>query len=435
MSSILIVLLGFAFFFLLVFLRMPFGFAFIFSGFTGLVLLKGFNTSLAALGAIPYSAVAIYVMVALPLFILMGQFAFNSGISRELFDAAYKSVGRAPGGVALATNLACTAFAACTGSSLASAATMGVIALPELKKRNYDLKLATGCIAAGGTLGVLIPPSTMFIIYGFLTEQSIGRLFIAGMIPGLLLSTLFSMWILIACLRNPKLGPPGPAYPWRQTLASIKGIWGMVGLFLLIIGGLYFGIFTPSEAGGIGAFGAFMLGVLRRRLTWNAFVISLRETTVNTCFILILLVGVTIFNAFLVHAGFTQLLQDWVASLQLSPYLVLIIILLIYIPMGMFMDTLAMLLLTTPIFFPIVTSLGFDPIWYGVIMVIIIEAALITPPVGMNCFVLSKVDPDIPLSLIFRGTAPYFFLMMLCLAILIVFPDIALFLPNLMMKG
>lgn len=209
----------------------------------------------------------------------------------------------------------------------------------------------------------------------------------------------------------------------------------MVGLFFLIIGGLYFGIFTPSEAGGIGAFGAFALGVLRRRLDWRAFVISLRETTINTCFILILLVGVTLFNAFLVHAGFTQLLQDWVDSLQLSRYLVLVVILLIYLPMGMFMDTLAMLLLTTPIFFPIITSLGFDPIWYGVIMVIIIEAALITPPVGMNCFVLSKVDPDIPLSLIFRGIAPYFVLMMVCVAILIIFPQIALFLPNLMMKG
>lgn len=430
-----IVLIGFLVFFLLVFLRMPFGFAFVFTGFMGLVYLKGLNAALAALGTIPYSAVAIYVMVALPLFILMGQFAFNSGISRDLYDATYKLIGRAPGGIALATNLACTAFAACTGSSLASAATMGIIALPEMKKRGYDMELATGCVAAGGTLGILIPPSTMFIIYGYLTEQSIGRLFIAGILPGLLLSGLFCLWILFSCIRNPKLGPPGPTFPLRETLSSLKGIWGMLALFILVIGGLYVGIFTPSEAGGVGAFGAFALGVFRRRLSWDAFVASLKETTINTCFILILLVGVSLFNAFLVHAGFTKILQDWVLSLHWSRYLLLSLIIFLYIPMGMFMDTLAMLLLTVPIFFPIITSLGFDPIWFGVIIVILVEAALLTPPVGMNCFVISKITPDVPLSRIFRGIIPFFIMMLLTIVVLTIFPEIALYLPRLMMKG
>lgn len=435
MSPIVIVLIGFAFFFLLVFLRMPFGFAFVFTGIAGLAFLKGFKVALATLGTMPYSSVAIYVMVALPLFILMGQLAYNSGISRELFDAAYKSVGRAPGGVALATNIACTAFAACTGSSLASAATMAVIALPELKKRGYDLKMATGCIAAGGTLGVLIPPSTMFIIYGFLTEQSIGRLFIAGILPGLLLSALFSLYILAACMKDRTLGPPGPAYPLRETLVALKGISGMLCLFLIVIGGLYFGVFTPSEAGGVGAFGAFALGIIKRKLSLKTFILSLKETTLNTCFMLILLVGVNIFNAFLVHAGFTRLLQGWVSSLDMPPYFVLSVILFLFIPMGMFMDTFAMLMLTTPIFYPIVVSLGFDPIWYGVATVLLIEAALITPPVGLNCFVISKIDREVPLSTIFRGIVPFFFLMMVCLVLLVIFPQIALVLPNLMMKG
>jgi C4-dicarboxylate transporter DctM subunit len=434
-SPLTIVLLGFALFFLLVFLRMPFGFAFIFSGLAGLVFLKGLKITLVTLGAIPYSSVSNYVMVALPLFILMGQFAFNSGISGDLYSAAHKLVGRAPGGIALATNFASTAFAACTGSSLASAATMATIALPEMKSRNYDMRLATGCVAAGGTLGILIPPSTMFIVYGYLTEQSIAQLFIAGILPGLMLSGLFSVWIFTACLRNPRLGPPGPAYPGREVLSSLWRIWGMLALFVLVIGGLDVGIFTPSEAGGVGAFGAFALGVLKRQLTWQGFVSSLRESAMNACFILILLVGITIFNAFLVQAGFTRILQDWILSLNLSPYLILAVILLLYIPMGMFMDSMAMLLLSTPIFFPIVTSLGFDPIWYGVIVVILIEAGLITPPVGLNCFVISKVDQDAALSVIFTGIIPFFLLMMVCVVILIIFPQIALFLPNLMVKG
>jgi C4-dicarboxylate transporter DctM subunit len=435
MSPLTITLIGFVSFFLLVFLRMPFGFAFAFTGFIGLVLLKGLKVALGTLGVLPYSSVAIYVMVALPLFILMGQFTYRSGISRDLYEAAHKAVGRAPGGIALATNLACTAFAACTGSSLASAATMATIALPEMKSRGYDMKLATGSIAAGGTLGILIPPSTMFIIYGYLTEQSVGRLFIAGIFPGLILSGLFSMWILFVCLRNRNLGPPGPSYPLREVLSSLKGIWGMLALFILVIGGLYIGIFTPSEAGAIGAFGAFALSVLRRRLSWQSFLSSIKESAEITCFILIILVGVAIFNNFLVHAGFQTILRDWVLSLKLSPNLLIALIIFLYIPMGMFMDTLAMLLLTVPIFFPIVTALGFDPIWYGVIMVVIIEAALITPPVGVNVFVIRTLAPDVPLSHMFWGAIPFFILMMVGVAIFALFPQICLFLPNLMMKG
>lgn len=432
MSPIIICLIGFVAFFLLVFLRMPIAFAFIVTGLGGLIFFKGFDIGLPVLGILPYATAANYTMVCLPLFILMGQFASHSGISRDLYESAYKIVGRLPGGLALATNLACTGFAACTGSSLASAATMATIALPEMKRLEYDMKLATGCIAAGGTLGILIPPSTMFIIYGYLTEQSIGKLFIAGILPGIMLSMLFLGWILMTSLRNPNLAPRGKLYPWKEALISLKGVWGMIALFILIIGGLYFGIFTPSEAGAMGAFGAFVLALARRRLTWKNFAASLKDSVQITCFVLTILIGATLFNAFLVHAEFQVMLSDWVLDLNVSRYVILALILALYVPMGMFMDTLAMLLLTVPIFFPVLMNLGFDPIWFGVLIVIMVEAALISPPLGVNVFVISTIAPDVPMQNIFWGAIPFFILMLVAVVIIVAFPEIALFLPNIM---
>jgi len=424
---------SFSLLFMLVLLRMPFAFAFVVSGVIGVTLLKGWNVAMETLAALPYSSVATFAMVPLPLFILMGQIVYQTGISKDLFDFAYKTVGRFPGGIALATNITCTAFAACTGSSLASAATMGVIALPEMKEKNYSIELASGVIAAGGTLGILIPPSTMFIIYGFLTEQSIGKLFIAGIVPGLILSGMFSAYILIRSVVNPAIAPPGPKFPIRDILRAMRGIIGMLCLFVLIIGGMYMGAFTPSEAGAAGAFGAFVLGLVQRRLGWKGFWEAARETALTSAFILVLLVGVSIFNSFLVQAGFTSSIEKWLTELRVPPRLIVALIVAMYIPMGMFMDTLAMLLLMVPIFAPLVKSLGFDLIWFGVITVVMVELALITPPIGMNCFVLNRVSGDIPLSVIFKGVLPFALLIILCVTIIFFFPDVALFLPGRMM--
>ncbi len=434
MSPITISVIGIAAFLFLVFLGMPIGFAFAFVGFIGLTLIRGLLPGLAILGQAPYFWASTYTLVCVPLFVLMGQFAFHSGISRDLYDSAHKWVGRAPGGLALATTVACTGFAACTGSSLASAATMGTLALPEMKRANYSPRLATGCVAAGGTLGILIPPSVIFIIYGFMTEQSIARLFIAGIFPGLMLSLLFLVLIFAMCKRNPKLGPATPPSSWRDRLVSLKGVWGMVILFLLVMGGLYFGIFSPSEAGAAGAFGAFLFILSRRRLSKAAFFSSLTDSLRVTCFALTILIGAMIFSAFLVHSGLPTWLSSWVTSLQLPPHLVIVCILLLYIPLGMLMDALPMILLTLPIVFPIVVNLGFDPIWFGVLIVVMSEAALISPPVGMNVYVIKGVAGDVPLEEIFRGALPFFIVLLLGVAILVVFPQISLFLPHLM-KG
>jgi tripartite ATP-independent transporter DctM subunit len=311
---------------------------------------------------------------------------------------------------------------------------MGTIALPEMKRFNYNPRLATGCVAAGGTLGILIPPSVIFIIYGFLTEQSIGQLFMAGIFPGLLLSLLFLALIYLMCRLNPKLGPPAPPSSWKDKLVSLKGIWGMVALFLLVMGGLYFGVFTPSEAGAMGAFGAFLFILSRRRLSKAAFTSSLRDSLRITSFSLTVLIGAMIFSTFLVHGGLPARLSEWITSLPIPPLLVLALVLLLYVPLGMLMDALPMILLTLPIVFPIIMNLGFDPIWFGVLVVVMSEAALISPPVGMNVYIIKGVAPDVPLEEIFLGILPFFVVLLIGVSILVAFPQISLFLPN-MMKG
>ena len=428
MSPFLIFIVGIVVFLLLVFVGMPIAFAFAIVGFVGVLLIMGVGPGLAMLGAAPWQWAAKGELIVVPLFILMGQFAFYSGISRDLFVAASRWIGRLPGGLAMATNLACTGFAACTGSSLASGATMGTIAYPEMRRFNYNERLATGCIAGGGTLGILIPPSVVFIIYGFLTNQPIGVLFIAGILPGLLLSSLFLTIILTMCVRDPKLGPRGESFPWRERFASLSGIWGMLALFLLVIGGLYFGFFTPSEAGAIGAFGAFLI-CLHRRTKIGKFITALKESLQITCFTMTILIGAMIFSFFVTVSGFPSVFSAWVTGLPLSPHAILVMILVIYIPLGMVLDALSMVLLTTPTVFPIIKGLGFDPIWFGVLVVIVVEMALITPPVGMIVYVVGGVT-KVPLEEVFRGIWPFFFAMVVALALLIAFPEIALFLPR-----
>ena len=419
-------------FFILVALGMPIGFSFATVGFLGFLVVRNLEAALNLLGTVPYTWGSTYAMIVIPLFVLMGQFAFHSGISQDLYTAGYKWIGRQPGGLALATTTACTGFAACTGSSLASAATMGVIAIPEMKRFNYDPRLATGCVAAGGTLGILIPPSIIFIIYGVLTETSIGALFIAGIFPGLLLSLLFLGLIYFMCRRNPPFGPRGPSFPWRERFASLAGVWGMLALFIIVIGGIYAGIFTPTEAGAIGAFGAFLITIFRRRLTWSNLIATLKDTVRTTAMIFMILIGAQIFNTFLALSGIPPMIAHGIGGLPVPPYAILVIILAVYIPLGMVMDALPMILLTLPTMFPIVAGLGFNPVHFGVLVCIMCELANITPPMGMNLYIVRGVAKDVPIEQIIIGAMPFAIIMMVCLGILIVFPQISLFLPGLM---
>jgi C4-dicarboxylate transporter DctM subunit len=425
LSPLIVCLIGLAAFFLIMSQGMPIAFAFALVGCVGIVMLKGLAPGLSVIGSAPYNWATNGALLPVPLFMLMGQFVYHSGFSADLYSAAHTWLGRRPGGLALATTMASTGFAACSGASLAGAATMGTVAYPEMKAYNYHPRLSTGCIAAGGSLSCLIPPSAAFIIYGVLTETSISKLFIAGILPGLLLAGLYLLAIAIMCKRNPALGPPGPAYSMREKLASLKGILGVLALFILVIGGLFIGVFTPSEAGAMGAFGSFVIMVLKRRLTIPALIASLKDATATTCFVLTITIGAMVFSNFLALGGFSSIFREWITALPVSRHVILISILLMYIPLGMVMDGLAMLLLTLPIVFPIITKFGFDPVWFGVVSTLIVEMALITPPVGMNSYVVHGVT-KVPLEEVFRGIAPFFLMMFLCLALLYVFPQITL---------
>jgi len=410
LSAAFVFFLGFILFLLLAFLGMPIAFAFGLVGFFGVVFHMGLEPGLALLGAAPWEWASNGGFIVVPLFILMGTFSFYSGISQALYVAAYRWLGMLPGGLAIATNLACTGFAACTGTSLASGATMGTIAFPEMRRFHYDEGLATGCIAAGGTLGILIPPSIFFIIYGFMTQQPISALFVAGIIPGLMFSSMFVALILIMCVRNPQLGPKGESFTWREKISSLTGVWGVIGLFALVIGG--------------------MIALIRRtgkKKLFQALIDSLRLT----CMVLTITIGAMIFSVFVTVSGVPGLLAEWITGLPLPPHAILILVLLLYIPLGMVMDVMAMILLTVPIVFPIIKQLGFDPIWFGVLVVVMCELANITPPVGMTVYVVHGVT-KVPLDRVFRGNLPFVLVMIFGLAVLIAFPNITLFLVRVM---
>jgi len=410
---------------------MHIAFAFALVGALGVLMLKGIGPALSLVGTAPYEWASNGALLAVPLFILMGQFVFQSGISTELYQATHKWAGRLPGGLAMATTLAATAFGACCGVSMAGCATFGTIAYPEMEEYHYNRRLSTGCISAGGSLSCLIPPSAAFIIYGVLTETSIGKMFIAGIFPGLLLSALYLGVIYFMCRKNPQLGPRGPAYPWKEMFRSLTGVLGVLILFFLVIGGLFAGVFTPSEAGAMGALGAFVIALIKRRMTYSGLKASLREAIRTTCFILTITTGAMIFAKFLAIAGFSSLFRDWVTALPLSTHAIMIFILFLYIPLGMVMDVLAMTLLTIPIVFPVVVNFGFDPVWFGVVLTLLGEMGLITPPVGMNAYVVQGVT-KVPLEEVFRGVTPFFLMMLFCLVLLYIFPQIVLFLPNVM---
>jgi C4-dicarboxylate transporter, DctM subunit len=413
------------------FSRMPIGFVMAFVGFVGFVYLKGFDASLGLVKIVPYRTFANYDVSVIPLFVLMGAFCFHSRISRDLYEAVHKWLGQLRGGLAMTTVVACAAFAAISGSSLATAATMGTVALPEMKRYKYDTALATGAVAAGGTIGILIPPSVVLVLYGIITEQSIGKLFLAGFIPGIMEAGFYMLTIYILCKHNPSLAPPGPRIGFIEKLVSAKDVWVVLALFLLVIGGIYFGIFTPTEAAGVSAFGAFLFGVARRRLGWRAFRQSLAETGKTTAMIFVIILGAMVLGYFLAVSRLPFELADIISRMEINRYIIFAIILLIYIALGCVMDSMAMMLLITPIFFPLVTGMmGFDPIWFGIITVRVCEIGLITPPVGLNVYIIQGISGGIPMQTIFRGILPFLIADLCQVALLIGVPQVVLFLPG-----
>jgi tripartite ATP-independent transporter DctM subunit len=411
---------------------MPVGFVMALLGFAGFSYLISFKAGLGIVIKDIYETFSSYNLTVIPLFILMGQVAFHAGISRRLYDTAYAFLGHLPGGLAMATIGACAGFAAICGSTNAAAATMATVALPEMKRYGYDMKLATGTVAAGGSLGILIPPSVIFIIYGIMTQQSIGKLFIAGIVPGIILADLFILTIYIWAKLNPEIAPKGEKNSWQEKRKSLYGVIETLFLFILVMGGLFAGIFTPTEAGGVGAGGAILLAFLRRRLTFKGLIRAISESTRISCMVLIIVAGATIFGHFLAITRLPYTLANWVAHLPLPHGLVMGVIILIYLIGGCFIDALALILLTIPIFYPVVTMMGYNPIWFGVIIVLVTQMGVITPPVGVNVYVVSGIAKDVPLPTIFKGALPFLISLILCALILIPFPQIALWLPKLM---
>ena len=420
--------------FVLLALRMPVGIVMMLIGAVGIGVMNGWPAALATLGSEPFVIASNFELMIIPLFILMGNLASISGMSRDLYGAAYAWFGHWRGGLASATIAACAGFAALSGSSVASAVTMGRVALPEMRRYDYDPRLATGCIAAGGTLGILIPPSTGFVIYAILTEESIGRLFLAGIIPGLLLTTLFMISIAIQTRINPSLGPPGPVLPLREKLRATNQAGAMIGIVVVTIGGIYSGIFTAGEAAGVGAFLAFCLALWRRSVTRESLTFTLLQTVRTTAFAFLILIGAHVFNPFLALTHIPTNLAELLIGTDLPRIWILIILLLTFIVLGTFLEGFAILVLTLPIVHPLIITLGYDPIWFGVVMVIVLEMGLISPPVGVNVFVVKGIAEDVPMKEIFIGILPFWAAMLVCLAILVMIPDLALLLPNTMIN-
>jgi len=425
-------LIGIGLLILLLFSNMPIGPVMALIGFLGFGYLVNFNASFAILGTSPYTTAANHTMSTIPLFMLMGLLCFHAELSRDIYTTVRNWVGRLPGGLAMSTVGGCAGFAAVSGSSLATAVTMGTIALPEMKRYKYADSLACGCVAAGGSIGILIPPSITFIIYASLTGVSVGRLFIAGVIPGLMEAAFYMLTIYIMCRVKPKLGPPGPSSTFKERIVSLKNTWGIIVLFVLVIGGIYAGIFTPTEAAGVGAFGALVLGLVKRKLNGHKILLSLATASKNTAMLLLMLIGADIFSYFLTMSQIPFILADFVVGLPVHKGVMIWAILAVYIVLGCIMPIIPAIILTIPIFFPIVTGLGYDPVWFGVVVVTMAEIGQITPPVGINVFALSGVAKDVPLGTIFKGILPFVMADIIRVILIFSFPALALWLPSLM---
>jgi len=432
MSPATVGLIGLAVLVIALFSRMPVGFVMALLGVLGFGYVVSWNAGLSILAKDIFGVFGSYSLTVIPLFMLMGQITFHAGISRRLFDAAYVMLGHLPGGLAVATVAACAGFAAICGSTNAAAATMATVAIPEMKRYHYGMVLATGTVAAGGSLGILIPPSVIFIVYGIQTEQSIGKLFIAGITPGILLAFLFALTIYLWVKRNPEIAPRGTRTTFQKKLSALAGVFETLLLFVLVMGGLFLGFFTPTEAGAVGAGGAILLGFLRRRLSWKGFLQAITESTRISCMVMVIVAGATVYGHFLAITRIPYTLATWVSELALPNFAIMAVIIFIYLAGGCFIDALALILLTIPIFFPVVTDMGYDPIWFGVIIVLVTQMGVITPPVGVNVYIVNGVAKDVPLESIFKGAFPFLIALIVCALLLIPFPQIALFLPNLM---
>jgi len=436
MNPTLIGIIGIAVMVLVFLSRMPVAFVMAMIGYLGFSIMISEQGALSLLSRSVYDTFSSYGLTTIPLFIFMGQLAFNCGISRRLYDTGYKFLGSTRGGLAMATVSACTAFGAVCGSSPATAATMATVGLPEMKRYKYADELATGAVASGGGLGMIMPPSIVLIVYGVLTEQSIGALFVAGIIPAILVTILFIISIYIRCRLNPQQGPAGEKFTWKEKITSLFGMGETLIVFVLVMGGLFIGLFTPTEAAAVGAFGVLAVSFIRRQLTWNGFVKSLYETLRTSCMVMMLIAGAVMFGKFLAVTRIPFNMATWVGGFDMPPYMVLIVVVLIYFFGGCFMDALAFVMLTVPIFYPLITGLGYDPIWFGLIIVMVTEMGVITPPVGINVYVVygvaKNVIGEVPLESIFKGILPFLLAVVVGIIILMIFPQIILFLPNLM---
>lgn len=433
MTPTLAGIIGFAVLFLFLAIRMPIGMAMLVVGAGGIALLNSPDAALNVMGSFPFSYSAVFTLSVIPLFVLMGTFASVSGMGADMYRTAYAWVGHKRGGLAAATILACAGFAALSGSSIAAAATMGKVSLPEMERYKYDPRLATGSIAAGGTLGILIPPSTVLIVYALLTEQSVGRLFLAGVLPGLLLTALFVATVFTVAILNPKAGPPSERIDYAERFKVLLNSGALIFVVLIVIGGIYAGVFTVTEAAAVGAGLTFLHALWTRRLTVARFFAALLDTVKTTAMVFFILIGAHFFAPFLALTRIPVNLADAVGDLAIPAFAVLMVIIVVYIALGTFMEGFAMMVLTVPIVLPIIMTLGYDPIWFGIIMVLVLEMGLISPPVGLNVFVVKGVAPHVPLGKVYAGILPFWFAMAICVALLVMFPQIALYLPNTML--
>lgn len=425
-------LIGFAAIFIMALLRIPLAFAMGAVGIVGIGLTRGWQPAFASAAQVVHDTGFAYLLSVIPLFILMGNFVARAGLAHELFQAAYAFIGHLRGGLAHATVAACAGFGAICGSSIATAATMSKVAYPSMRKLGYSDSLSTGVMAASGTLGIMIPPSTIMVIYGIITETSIGKLFAAGVIPGLLSALALMGMIVIVTSRDPEHAPPGERTSWPDRWRALRGIWGVALLIVLVLGGIYGGIFTATEGAGIGASGAFLFALARGGLTWRVLLQVLAESARTTAMLFTLLIAATIFANFVNFTSLPGDLKDWITHQGWSPTMIIVAMMGIYVLLGTVMEELTMVLLTIPLFFPIVTGLGFDPVWFGVLIVMIVQIGLISPPVGMNLFVINALLPGVGLGTIFRGCWPFVLTLVVMLGVLIAFPQLSLWLPSLM---
>jgi tripartite ATP-independent transporter DctM subunit len=423
-------LVGFAILMFVAFLGFPLGFAMMLVGFVGFAIVRGTGPALVTVSQQILDLALNANFVTLPLFVLMGVFVFRAALAEDIYDAAHAWLGNKRGGVAMATVAACGGFASISGSSVATAATMAKVSIPPMRKYEYNEGFAAGTVAAGGTMGILIPPSAALIIYGILTEQSIGDLFIAGIIPGILTIMLYIVVISVVAVSLKNMAPRAPKEAWIIRWRTLSKIWAVLVLFLAIIGGITFGVFTPTEGGGIGAIGALLFAIARRKMSWRIFYHSLAEAAETTAMIFTIAFGALVLNNFVNIAGLPTAIVDFIETLNISPLSVILVILLIYILLGTIIEGLAMIFLTVPIFVPVVEAMGFDLIWFGIIMVMVVEISLITPPIGLNVFVIKSMLPDVPLSKIFKGIVPFFAADIVRLLLVVFLPGLALWLPG-----